>query len=278
MNEASRTTVLSLLDNDPGCTNVTMAVTNAKLLGALLKNIPIEVAADLVRTRALCQNFSSSSVLALNAVLLGSPSLLSHGSFVNELPSIICRGIANKNNFISDNFILAAGKYLLSEIRTCDFEALKMIFETLADLIQPGNAADTRRLALVVVRTVCRHHRNITRPHISVLAQPIFASARDPIIPVKLAAEAAFVILFNIVDEESKVFDKFIASQELPLNQKKVMQDYFKRVALRLGNMIRERKEAEGGTGGLGLSNDEIDDEREIWGIGKVELNEVILD
>ena len=130
----------------------------------------------------------------------------------------------------------------------------------------------------MVVRTVCRHHMELVRPHLALLALPIFASVRDPVIPVKLAAEAAFLALFNVVDEESKVFEKFIASQAMVVNQKKSMQDYFKRVAMRLGSTARERKEAEGGHGGLGLSNDEVDDEREIWSVGKVDLGEGAFD
>ena len=145
-------------------------------------------------------------------------------------------------------------------------------------MIQPGNSVDTRRLALVVVRTICRHHMELVRPHLPLLATPVFASVRDPVIPVKLAAEAAFMALFNVVDDESKVFDKYIASQELPVNQKRGMQDYFKRIALRLANTARERKEAEGGQGGLGLSNDEVDDEREIWSVGRVDLGEGAFD
>jgi hypothetical protein len=119
---------------------------------------------------------------------------------------------------------------------------------------------------------------DLVRPHLPLLALPVFASVRDPVIPVKLAAEAAFMALFNVVEDESKVFDKFIASQELPANQKRSMQDYFKRVALRLGNTARERKEAEGGQGALGLSNDEVDDEKEIWSVGKVDLGEGAFD
>jgi len=177
-------------------------------------------------------------------------------------------------NFISDNCVLAAGKYLLTETRSDDFEATKPLFESLATLIQPGNSVDTRRLSLVVIRTVCRHHMDLVRPHLPMLALPIFASVRDPVIPVKLAAEAAFMALFNVVDDESKIFDRYMAGQDLPAAQKRSMQDYFKRVALRLGNTARERKEAEGGQGGLGLSNDEVDDEREIWSVGKVDLGE----
>lgn len=155
---------------------------------------------------------------------------------------------------------------------------MKPIFEALAQAIQPGNPVDTRRLALVVIRTTCRHHMDIVKPHLALLAEPIFKSVRDNVIPVKLAAEAAFMAIFNVVEEESKVFDKYIAGPEVPPQNKRSMQDYFKRVALRLGNTARERKEAEGGAGGLGLSNDEVDDEREIWSIGKVDLGEAGLD
>jgi hypothetical protein len=116
----------------------------------------------------------------------------------------------------------------------------------------------------------------IVKPHLPLLATPIFASVRDPVIPVKLAAEAAFMALFSVVDEESAVFDKYMSNQgaSLPPNTKRSMSDYFKRIALRLGGQARERKEAEGGAGGLGLSNDEVEDEREIWSIGRVDLGD----
>ncbi|KAL3424653.1 translational activator gcn1 [Phlyctema vagabunda] len=272
MSEASRGAVLSLIDTDPEDNDISMAITNAKLLGALIKNVSPDAAVGLIKNRVIPSHPSQPSVLALNAVLLEAPSSLTQSPFANDLPQVICHGMSSKNTFISDNCVLAAGKYLLTESRSGEFEILKTIFETLATLIQPGNPVDTRRLALVVVRTTCRHHEDIVRPHLPLLASPIFASVRDPVIPVKLAAEAAFMALFNVVDEESKVFDNYISSQNLPANTKRSMQDYFKRVALRLGGQARERREAEGGQGGLGLSNDEVDDEREIWSIGKVDL------
>jgi hypothetical protein len=124
------------------------------------------------------------------------------------------------------------------------------------------------------VRTLSRNNMEMVRPHLPLLAPPVFASVRDPVIPVKLAAEAAFVELFSVVDEETRVFEKYInspAAAELPANAKRSMQDYFKRVAVRLGNQARERREAEGGAGGLGLSNDEAEDEKEIWSVGQME-------
>lgn len=177
--------------------------------------------------------------------------------------------------FIADNFILASGKYLLTDSPK-SFESTKAIFEKLATLIPPGIALDSRRLSLVVVRTVARVNMDLVRPHLGLLAPPVFASVRDMVIPVKLAAEAAFVALFNVVDENSKVFDKFLAGESssgLPPNVKRSMGDYFKRVALRLGAQARERKDAEGGvSGAIGLSEDEREDEREIWSVGKVDV------
>jgi len=116
----------------------------------------------------------------------------------------------------------------------------------------------------------------LVRPHLALLAPPVFASVRDPVIPVKLAAEATFVELFGVVDEEAVVFDRYMsgAGGELPANTKRSIQDYFKRVALRLGQQARERREAEGGQGGLGLSHDEAEDEKEVWSVGAVEIGD----
>jgi hypothetical protein len=178
--------------------------------------------------------------------------------------------------YVSDNCVLAAGKYLLAEGFAPEFEASKQILGALAEAIGPGCSADSRRLALVVVRTVSRKRYEIVASHLDILAPPTFASVRDPVIPIKLAAEAAFLSLFSVVESESEIFDKYMnkAGPNMNPTTKRNMQDYFKRIATRLGIQARERREAEGGQGGLGLSNDEREDEREIWSVGKVDLGE----
>ena len=128
----------------------------------------------------------------------------------------------------------------------------------------------------MVIRTISRLHPELTRAHLALLAPAVFAGVRDPIIPIKLSAEAAFLALFSVVEDEGKVFEKYLAGtgSSLPPNTKRSMQDYFKRVSLRLASQARERKEAEGGQGALGLSSDEREDEIEIWSVGKVDLGE----
>ncbi|KAJ4359251.1 translational activator of GCN4 [Ascochyta clinopodiicola] len=279
MSEASRNAILSLIDNELDDSDDSMAITNARLLGALISCLPEESAASLLKTRVLTTHFSKASLLALNAILLDAPEALT-GSFADETLHIICQGIAHNQPVISDNSVLAAGKYLLSEKTTKTFEHTKPIFEALAPVVEPGHPVDTRRLALVVLRTVAREHNELVRPHIPLLVPVVFASVRDPVIPVKLSAEAAFLAIFSVVEEESAVFDKYMADKgkSLPPAQQRSMGEYFKRIALRLANQAREKKEAEGGSGGLGLSSDEVEDEREIWSVGKVELGDVFGD
>ncbi|KAL5118494.1 translational activator of GCN4 [Pleosporales sp. CAS-2024a] len=276
MNEASRNSILGLIDNETDDSNDAMAITNARLLGALISCLPEDIAAGLLKTRVLTTHFSKASVLALNAILLDAPEALAD-TFADDTLHVICQGVAHAQPFVSDNAILAAGKYLLSEKTNKNFEHTKPIFEALAPVIEPGHPVDTRRLGLVVLRTVAREHNDLVRPHIPLLTPSIFASVRDPVIPVKLGAEAAFLSLFSVVDEESAVFDKYMsgAGKTLSAGQQRSMGDYFKRVAMRLAGQARERREAEGGGGGLGLSSDEVEDEREIWSVGMVEIGDV---
>ena len=215
---------------------------------------------------------NNASVLNLNSVLLESPAILIE-SYAQETAGAICQGIRNKNvsisnplttehalrwlqTFISDNSVLAAGKYLLVPKRSSNYEQSKSMIEALASAMGPGAPPNTRRLALVVIRAVSRKDFELISSTLATLVPPIFASVRDPIIPVKLAAEAAFLSIFSVTESESEVFERYMV----------------KRVALRLGTQAREQKEAEGGQGGLGLSNDEREDEREVWSVGKVEL------
>ncbi|KAI9762545.1 MAG: translational activator of GCN4 [Chaenotheca gracillima] len=278
MNETSRASILGLIDTEISDTEDAMIITNARLLGALIKVIPTEASSALIRSRVLSSNITKASILALNAVLVESPKSLTNSSLVVDTPTIIAQGISSKNPYLSDNAILAAGKFLLTDSES---DSVDQLLKSLASVLPTGNPTDSRRLALVVLRTLSRNHPSVLTPaYLPLLAPPIFASVRDPIIPIKLSAEAAFLAIFRVVEEESRIFDGYMADTgsgggaNLPPNIKRSMQDYFRRVGTRLGQQARERKEAEGGAGGLGLGADERDDEREVWSVGTVELGD----
>jgi hypothetical protein len=252
-----------------------MSITNARLLGALIGTLPADIASSLLKARVLTAHHSKSSLLALNAILLDAVDSLTD-SFADETVQTICSAVSNSQPVISDNAVLAAGKYLLSKSTPKSFEHTKPLFEALAPVVEPGNPIDMRRLGLVVLRTVARQHNELVRPHIPLLTPPIFASVRDLVIPIKLSAEAAFLALFDVVEEDAVVFEKYMngPGKDLAAGPKRSMQDYFKRVTMRLAAQAKERREAEGGAGGLGLSSDEVEDEREVWSVGKIDLGE----
>ncbi|KAF2420747.1 ARM repeat-containing protein, partial [Tothia fuscella] len=275
MSEVSRNSILSLIDMDTEGDD-SMTITNAKLLGALVKVLPADSFASVTKTRIIPNHQNRASILALNATLVEAGEALTT-AFPDETVAVICNSIKSNQTFISENAILAAGKYLLTPNSNKSFEVCKQLFEALAYIIPPGHPLDARRLSLVVLRTISRSNNGLIRPHLPLLTPPIFASVRDPVIPVKLAAEACFLAIFDVVDEESAVWEKYIngpAGEKLPAATKRSMNDYFKRVVLRLATQARERRDAEGGAGGLGLSSDEVEDEREVWSVGRVELGE----
>ena len=270
ISDTSRESILSLMDQTDVQDDTTM-MTFARLLGGMIKVLPHDKAASLMKSRVLVEPPTRASILALNATLLENASQLLQ-DYGPETRSMITHSISSSNTFVQHNAILAGGKYLLTQLSD---ECLPLV-QALASAIQPPGDIDARRLALVVVRTVSRNNFDGMKSFLGALVPPVFASVRDPVVPIKLAAEAAFLQLFDVVDEESGVFDEFMAGpgKSLPTAQQRPMNDYFKRVALRLGAQARERRDAEGGAGSLGLSSDEQDDEKEVWSVGKVDLGE----
>lgn len=288
MSEASRSAIVALIDDDASAGTTASdegtAITNARLLGALVKNLAPDAATPLLRSRVLTQAASRASVLALNAILLDSPSALT-GNFAADTVSAIAAATSSPASGVAENAILAAGKYLLLDAPAAagrGHDVTSPLFDALATQLAPGAPIDVRRLSLVVVRTLSRTKPDAARQRLTLLAPPVFAGVRDPVIPVKLAAEQALLALFNVVDDETAMFDRYLADggggQDLPPATRRAMGDWFKRVAVRLGAQARERRDAEGGEGGLGLSQDEKDDEREIWSVGRVDLGESTFD
>lgn len=95
MGEPSRQAILGLIDSDTSPETDAMSITNARLLGALIKNLPSATSSPLIKNRVLTNHFTHASVLALNAVLLESPATLTD-TFPEETPAIIRQGIASK--------------------------------------------------------------------------------------------------------------------------------------------------------------------------------------
>lgn len=104
MGESSRTAVLNLIDGESTdeSRDTAETVTYAKLLGALIKNVPEDVADGLLRQRVVTANFTHASVLALNAVMVDSPQSLLESNVMVDVPDVLCEGMSAKNvSFLS---------------------------------------------------------------------------------------------------------------------------------------------------------------------------------
>lgn len=94
-----------------------MAITNARLVGALVKSLPPNTGATSLikyvepeipsfngeecgltdqRQRVLVSQVTTATILNLNSVLLESPASLTQ-SYVHETLTVICNGIRNRN-------------------------------------------------------------------------------------------------------------------------------------------------------------------------------------
>lgn len=282
MSEASRDSILSLMDSQNAEAD-DMMITLARLLGAMVKVLPAATATSLVKSRVLVQPATPASILALNAVLAENPKVITN-TYLSETRDVLATSLTSGPTFIQHNAVLAIGKLLLMDPEhdddsiISDTSANKPLIDTLASKVKAGNDIDTRRLSLVVLRTLSRHHNIQIRPFFPVLLLPVYQSLRDPIIPIKLAAEACFIQLFDVVESEGAVFEEFVGSEEAKKEfQPPVLRavgEYMKRVGVKLGGQKREQREAEGGVkGNLGLGSDEVEDEKEVWSVGRVELD-----
>lgn len=284
ISETSRDAILSLMDA-PDASADDMMVTMARLLGSMVEVLPAATASVIIKSRVLVQPPTSASILALNAVLAQSPTVLT-SSHLAETRATLLAGLQHGATDIQHASVLGIGKLLLgspdSDVANGDLvsdtEANRPLIDTLANKIKPGGDIDTRRLSLVVIRTLARYHNQAMRPFLSTLLLPIYQSLRDMVIPIKLAAEACFITLFDVVESELAVYEQFTNSDEakktIPPPILRQIGEYMKRVGLKLGAQKREQKEAEGGVkGSLGLSSDEQEDEREVWSVGRVEVD-----
>ncbi|KAG5419039.1 GCN1 [Candida metapsilosis] len=258
LNEASKTSLLSVVEEES-----IDSVSSAKLLGSLANVLTTEETSVLLQKKVV-NSQSKFSILAINAFLKYAPELVKHNP---EVVDFVAACSDSTIPYISDNATIAIGKLVLSEISD---EAL---YRQLAkNAIQPNSASpDTRRLSLIVIRTAA-HKKAIPQEYLDFIVPSVFSSVRDPIIPIKLAAEKAYLEVFAIVDQELKVFDNwFNGRTEITTVTgtsivPRSIGDYTKRVAVRLAHVERERIE-QGGDEET-LFSDRIEDEKEIWSVG----------
>ncbi|CUS22983.1 LAQU0S07e04654g1_1 [Lachancea quebecensis] len=301
LNENSKNSIINLVEEEILVVDNKLATAYAKLIGSLSEIMTKEEAANILNEKVLQVDLSSESgrfaILTLNSFLRDAPAHILQSEVVTDLVSYLVEAANSNSPYISDNALTAVGKLLLlenekkspfSKRESETFFALgeqniRALVEVLAkDMLNPESSSlDSRRLSLVVVRTVARFKfEECVKPYYDQLGPSIFSCLRDTIIPVKLAAEKAYLAVFRLVEEEDMhSFENWFkgltgpsvensAGSEIQLRS---IGDYTRRVGKRLASVERERIAAGGDP--ETVFSDRYEDESEIWAVGGVELS-----
>lgn len=300
MSVASKSAIMTLVEEEISTVSEKSAVSYARLAGSLSQVLSLEEAANILKTKILNKRHDDNelkfAILSVNSFLKDAPLHIFNTGLLSEVAHLIIDGCKLPLPYISDNAIVAVGKLLLlqnekrSPQQNGDFESeqpfeisedlQKLLVDQLAiSAIQPeSNSPDTRRLALVVIRTASRFkYEEVVKPNWNVLVPSVFTCLRDGIIPIRLAAEKAYLALFNLVadtgqkdfsgwfEEASKgEITSILGGTIVPRS----IGDYTKRVASRLANVERERLEAGGDE--EAMFSDRFEDEKEVWAVGGI--------
>lgn len=302
MSESSKSSILSLVEEEITSVSGDPILSYARLLGSLAQILSTDEASNIIKNKILDKENSENvddlkfSILSINSFLKDSPGHIFHAGLLDQIVEFVLKCLLSYNEYISVNAVVATGKLLLlhgekkspaSSYKIENDTPFELDSEQIAnlvnhlciDMLQPNaKSSDIRRLTLVVVRTVARFkHDTIIKPHYDIVVPSVFSCLRDMVIPIKLAAEKAYLSLFNFVEDENmSEFNEWFSKQSTITTVvgnnivPRSIGDYTKRVTSRLAGVERERIAAGGDA--ETLFSDRIEDEAEIWSIGGVDL------
>lgn len=298
MSEASKTAIMTLVEEEISTVSEKSAVAYARLLGSLSQILSTDEAANILKNKILSKRNGNDELkfatLSINSFLKESPKHIFQTDLLEEVVAFVVDCANSTLPYISDNATVAVGKLMLlhGEVKSpkqsnkdeseTPFEIPQELLEKLAEqisksaILPESNSPDTRRLSLVVIRTVARFKYDaLIRPYLSLLAPSVFTCLRDGIIPIRLAAEKAYLAVFNLVDDvEMTGFNAWFSGASTITTidggsiQPRSIGDYTKRVASRLASVERERLEAGGDA--EAMFSDRYEDENEVWAVGGV--------
>lgn len=302
MNENSKVSIVNLVEEGLMSNDDKQAAAYANLIGSISETLSTEQAQRILKEKVLNAGLEGDSgkfgILALNSFIKDVPSQVVNCDLLDEIVQYIVSAIKSPSAYFSENGLLASGKLLLlqgekkspySKIEAetpldLGQENIKLLVEELSRtmLVPVSTSTDARRLTLVILRTLTRFRFDeCVKPFLDLLGVSVFSCLRDTIIPIKLAAEKAYLAIFRLVEEEDmQTFDTwfsgFSSKGSSVTNaagntvQLRSIGDYTRRVGKRLANVERERI-AEGGDAEA-MFSDRFEDEREIWAVGGLDV------
>ncbi|CUM67010.1 uncharacterized protein PRCAT00004698001 [Priceomyces carsonii] len=283
MSESSKAMIMALVGPEISNADGKVAIEYAKLVGSVSRILTPDEATSILNQEILKEGDLSKekfSIPAINSFLKFSPHHILDSSLFEEIIDFIIKFCDSPNSYISDNAILAIGKLILSPEKENPLWSNQDVLEKLMNQLSisaldpNSNSPDTRRLSLVVIRTVARFKFEAAiKPFLDTIAPSVFLCVRDPIIPIRLAAEKAFLSIFLLVEDPNmELFNSWFEGKATIMSingtsiQPRSLGDYTRRVASRLAGVERERIE-DGGDAET-MFSDRFEDEKEVWAVG----------
>lgn len=320
LNESSKKQVINLVEDEMNNEDQSLNVAYARLIGSVSEILTEEEASNILQEKVFkFKNIGDIDEETNEKIQYPETALefacLTINAFLKNFPLHVFRAQNDFADFVvkmneqakyvqvCDYALLAIGKILLligktsspyttlvksegNEPFELNADVLQQLFDQLVKnlIIPASNSSDSRRLALIIIRTLGRNEYDLViKPNIGVLVPQIFTSVRSPIIPIKLAAEKAFLQLFDLVNDPEQVhYNEWLKSVEGKDKLENMagetillrsVTEYNKRVATRLAKSERERIESGGDK--ETIYSDEIEDENEIWAIGGIEIQNI---
>lgn len=272
LNEASKQNIMNLIEDEMLVSQGKINLQYAKLLGSLSKIMNIDETTTIVQSKILTDDNKKFGIIGINAFLKEGDENLSN--VIDDMITYVigCSDI-NGDSYVKDNSVLAIGKLLLGNLVLSEDQQSTLVHQ-LCKLIHLHNSdsPNTVRLSIIIIRAVSRLKYEIIENNLDLVVPIIFNNVRSPIIPIKLAAEKCYLGVLNLV-ETDEIFNKWIEGkgdiklEEFGINiVLRSINDYTKRVAMRLAKVEKERIELGGDE--ETVFSDRIEDENEIWSVG----------
>lgn len=245
MSSVSKTNIISLVRDMALSDDAATSSKAAELLGVLFRTLDDDNQARVLLIDAvLVQPPTPFSVVSINGLLLNSADKISLVGAANEVAQYLVLANLSTTSFIAEKSIIATGKFLLNPELSNQFTSNQDLILSLTKCIQtvPSNSSDTQRLSLIVLQAIAKRKHEIIKPHIDAMGGVIFGCVRSMVLPVKLAAEAAFVHVFQMTTQGDALLQPFLERQD-PAKARSI-GEYAKRVASKVATAENERHAA----------------------------------
>ncbi|KAG5518493.1 hypothetical protein PMAC_002889 [Pneumocystis sp. 'macacae'] len=236
MNETSKSIIYTLIEDNTDINDFQILAYIGRFSTILFKYFDKNNALSFLCSKIFVSEHNNYSILTLNAVLIDCPKYLIELNCSLEIVHSIINGCLSNKPYITNNGILAAGKFLLDNHLNTNSNHTTLIIETLVNYMKnPKIMPDANRLILTVISATSKKCHHILKDHFNIIVPIIFHNVHHILTPIQFAAESAYISLFKISPYDQTLFNEYITT--LDSTQTKVIIAYHKRIMAKISTI-----------------------------------------